>query len=126
MDQRVELQFLPPDKNRSPHLDNGVHLLIGDFEGLGEKARDARVILIGAANTADSEVIHLETDNVRSIAALKLCQRLIHRLESPNMADMVVYDLETTGINPKTAEIVEIAAHRLSLIGDELNAIIVW
>ena len=37
------------------------------------------------------------------------------------MADMVVYDLETTGINPKTAEIVEIAAHRLSVIGDEVE-----
>ena len=121
LDQRVELQFLSADENGSPRLDNGVHLLIGDFEVLGEKARDARVILIGAADTADSEVIHLETDNVRSIAALKLCQRLINRLESPNMADMVVYDLETTGINPKTAEIVEIAAHRLSLIGDEVE-----
>ena len=37
------------------------------------------------------------------------------------MADMVVYDLETTGLNPKTAEIVEIAAHRLSAIGDEVD-----
>ena len=37
------------------------------------------------------------------------------------MTDMVVYDLETTGLNPKTAEIVEIAAHRLSAIGDEVE-----
>ena len=121
LDQRAELQFLPPDENRLPHLDNGVHLLIGDFEELGEKGRDARTILIGTVGTADSDVIHLETGGVRSIAALKLCQRLINRFESPNMADMVVYDLETTGINPKTAEIVEIAAHRLSAIGDEVE-----
>ena len=122
LDQSAQLQFLSPNENRSPQLDNGVHLLIGDFEELGEKGRDARIILIGnPADTADSDVIHLETEGVRSIAALKLCQRLINRFESPNMADMVVYDLETTGINPKTAEIVEIAAHRLSPIGDEVE-----
>ena len=121
LDQHAELQFLPPDENRPPQFDNGVHLLIGDFEALGEKGRDARIILIGTAGTTDSDVIHLETEDVRSIAALKLCQRLINRFESPNMADMVVYDLETTGINPKTAEIVEIAAHRLSAIGDEVE-----
>ena len=121
LDQPAELQFLPPDGNRPPQPDNGVQLLIGDFEELGETGRDARTILIGTAGTADSDVIHLETEDVRSIAVLKLCQRLINRLESPNMADMVVYDLETTGINPKTAEIVEIAAHRLSAIGDEVE-----
>ena len=121
LDQHAELRFLPPDKNRPPQFDNGVHLLIGDFEELGETGRDARTILIGTAGTADSDVVHLETEGVRSIAALKLCQRLINRFESPNMTDMVVYDLETTGINPKTAEIVEIAAHRLSAIGDEVE-----
>ena len=121
LNQSVQLQFLSPDDNQLIQLDNGVHLLIGEFEELGEKGRDARVILIGAADTTDSDVIHLETESVRSIAALKLCQRLINRFESPNMADMVVYDLETTGVNPKTAEIVEIAAHRLSLIGDEVE-----
>ena len=121
LNQSVQLQFLSLDENEPTQLDNGVHLFIGEFEELGERGRDARVILIGAADTADSNVIHLEPENVRSIAALKLCQRLINRYESPNMADMVVYDLETTGINPKTAEIVEIAAHRLSLIGDEVE-----
>ncbi len=121
LDQRAELQFLSSDDNKPTQLDNGVHLLIGEFEDLGERERDARVIVIGAADTADSDVIHLETEKVWSLAALKLCQRLINRLEMPNMADMVVYDLETTGINPKTAEIVEIAAHRLSLIGDEVE-----
>ena len=122
LDQHAELQFLPPGEKKPPQFNNGVHLLIGDFEKLGEKGRDARTILIGnPAGTTESDVIHLETEGVRSIAALKLCQRLINRFESPNMADMVVYDLETTGINPKTAEIVEIAAHRLSAIGDEVE-----
>ena len=122
LDQHAELQFLPPDENMPPRFDNGVHLLIGDFEELRETGRDARTILIGnPAGATDSDVTHLETEDIRSIAALKLCQRLINRFESPNMADMVVYDLETTGINPKTAEIVEIAAHRLSVIGDEVE-----
>ena len=122
LDQRAELQFLPPDKNKPPQLDSGVHLLIGDFEELGEKGRDTRIILIGTVGTADSDAIHLETESVRSIAVLRLCQRLINRFESPNMADMVIYDLETTGINPKTAEIVEIAARRLNAIGDDVEA----
>ncbi len=122
LNQSVQLQFLSPDDNKPTQLDNGVHLLIGDFEELSKKGRDTRILLIGnPVDTTDSDVIHLETENVRSITALKLCQRLINRYESPNMADMVVYDLETTGINPKTAEIVEIAAHRLSLIGDEVE-----
>ena len=121
LNRSVKLQFLPPDENRLPQLNNGVHLLIGDFEEFGEKGRDARLILIGTAATTDTDLVHLETEGVLSIAALKLCQRLINRFESPNMADMVVYDLETTGINPQTAEIVEIAAHRLSPVGDEVE-----
>ena len=121
LNQSAQLQFLPPDDNSPTHNENGVHLLIGDFEELTESGRDARTILIGTANTINTDAIHLETEGIRSIAALKLCQRLVNRFESPNMSDMVVYDLETTGINPRTAEIVEIAAHRLSAIGDEIE-----
>ena len=119
--QTAQLQFLPPDGNSPTQNEDGVHLLIGDFEEIGESGRDARTILIGTADTINTDAIHLEIEGIRSIAALKLCQRLVNRFESPNMADMVVYDLETTGINPKTAEIVEIAAHRLSAIGDEVE-----
>ena len=121
LDHTPQLQFLPPDENRTMQLESGVHLLIGDFGEIGENGRDTRTILIGTAKTVNTDVIRLGAENIRSIAALKLCQRLINRFESPNMADMVVYDLETTGINPKTAEIVEIAAHRLSAIGDEVE-----
>ncbi len=127
LDHTVRLQSLDQESNgkmESPHPtptimgSNGVHVLIGDFEEIGENGRDTRTILIGTADVVNTDVIRLGSENVRSIAALKLCQRLINRFESPNMADMVVYDLETTGINPKTAEIVEIAANRLSAIGD--------
>ena len=121
LDHTTHLQFLPPDENRAMQLESGVHLLIGDFAEIEETGRDTRTILIGTANVVNTDVIRLGSEGVRSIAALKLCQRLINRFESPNMADMVVYDLETTGINPKTAEIVEIAAHRLSAIGSKVD-----
>ena len=121
LNHTAELQLLPPEGNRPKSNENGVHLLIGDFEEIGESARDARTILIGTADVANTDVLRLEAEEVHSITALKLCQRLVNRFETPNMADMVVYDLETTGLNPKTAEIVEIAAHRLSAIGDEVE-----
>ncbi len=116
-----QLQLLPPDGNRPKSNENGVHLLIGDFEHIEESARDARTILIGTADIVNTDVLRLEAEGIHSITALKLCQRLVNRFETPNMTDMVVYDLETTGLNPKTAEIVEIAAHRLSAIGDEVE-----
>ena len=121
LDYTAQLQFLPPDENDVTPMENGVHVFIGDFAEIGESGRDARTILIGTAEAINTDAIHLETEEVRSITALKLCQRLINRFESPNMADMVIYDLETTGINPKTAEIVEIAAQRLSVMGDEVE-----
>ena len=116
-----QLQLLPPEGNRPKSNENGVHLLIGNFEEIGESVRDARTLLIGTADIAKTDVLRLEGAGIHSITALKLCQRLVNRFETPNMADMVVYDLETTGLNPKTAEIVEIAAHRLSPIGDEVE-----
>ena len=121
LDRTPELQFLPPDENSAPQTETGVHLLIGDFSEIRETGRAVRTILMGTAAAVNTDVIYLGAESVRSITALKLCQRLINRFESPNMADMVVYDLETTGINPKRAEIVEIAAQRLSLIGDEVE-----
>ena len=121
LDHIPQLQFLSSDENRAMQLESGVHLLIGDFSEIKENGRDTRTILIGTAEPVNTDVIHLGDEVVRSIAALKLCQRLINRFESPNMADMIVYDLETTGINPKTAEIVEIAAHRLNAIGNKVE-----
>ena len=121
LNHTAQLQLLPPEGNRPKPNENGVHLLIGNFENIGESARDARTILIGTADVANTDVLRLGAEGIHSITALKLCQRLVNRFETPNMADMVVYDLETTGLNPKTAEIVEIAAHRLSAIGDEVE-----
>ncbi len=123
--QPVHIRFLPveePSRSRqpaSPPEGTDVHLLIGALVADANTA--ARTILIGNATATDDSAIHLQPDGALSITALALCQRLIGRFESPNMADMVVYDLETTGIKPKTAQIVEIGAHRLSAIGDEVD-----
>lgn len=121
LDHTAQLQFLPPDENDVTQIANGVHILIGDFSEIGESGRDARTILIGTAEAINTDAIHLGAEGVWSLVTLKLCQRLINRFESPNMADMIVYDLETTGINPKTAEIVEIAAQRLGIAGDKVD-----
>ena len=119
--ENVPIHFSEPTSSKPTRDADGVHLLIGDFNELGEKGEKARTILIGTAVTEDTEMVQFGAEGVRSIAALKLCQRLVSRFESPNMADMVIYDLETTGVNPKIANIVEIAARRLSAIGDEVE-----
>ncbi len=137
LNKNVQIRFLPKEANvaeqgsqptiagvgRSELIRNGnaVNLLIGDFAELGEKGTAARTILIGTTSE-ETGVIQLQAEGVRSIAALKLCQRLLSRFETPNMADMVIYDLETTGVNTKIANIVEIAAKRLNVIGDEIES----
>ena len=136
LNKNVQIQFLPKESNveeqgsqpttsgvsrSEPILNpNTVNLLIGDFAKLGEKGA-ARTILIGTVSE-EIGVIQLQSEGVRSIAALKLCQRLLSRFETPNMADMVIYDLETTGVNTKIANIVEIAAKRLNVIGNEIES----
>ena len=121
LNNTAQLQYLSPNQDRPMQNDKEVHLLIGDFGELKENGTNIQTILIGTMDSANSDVIRLEAGEIRSIAALKLCQRLVGCFENPNMADMVVYDLETTGINPKTAEIVEIAAQCLNTTGDEVG-----
>ena len=110
LNHTAQFRLLSSDENRPLQVDNGVHLLIGNFDELGEKGQNVRTILIGTSNAADSDVIRLEEEEVRSIAALKLCQRLISRFEIPNMRDTVIYDFETTGLDLEEANIVQIAA----------------
>ncbi len=137
LDQDVHVRFLPSheqqDENTShPNITdanendpiqnrNAVNLLIGDFNDIGERKVEARTILIGSISSENPDVIHLGSGKIRSIVALKLCQRLLSRFETPNMSDMIIYDLETTGVNTKTANIVEIAAKRLNVIGNEVE-----
>ena len=136
LNQNVQIQFLPKelkseDQESQPKSaigsdqilnENTVNLLIGDFGELGKMGTETRTILIGTTTSGQSDVIQLGSNTVQSITALKLCQRLLSRFETPNMADMVIYDLETTGINPKNANIVEIAAKRLNVIGNGIES----
>ena len=124
LDLSVRTDLLIPDSSLSPTLDeNGINILIGDFGELPE--RKATTILLGTAVSADANVLQLnglQLNQSRSVTALKLCQRLLSNFEQPNRADMIVYDLETVDNNPKTAEIIEICANRLSAIGSDLES----
>ena len=119
----IHTDLLPAALSLTPTMDeSGVNILIGDFGELPE--RKGTTILLGSAVSTDANVIQLNKSRLsqsRSVTALKVCQRLLSDFEQPNRADMIVYDLETIDNNPKTAEIIEIAAHRLSAIGSELE-----
>ena len=120
----IHADILTSDSSPTPIMDdNGVNILIGDFGELPE--REGTTILLGAAASADANVLQLNKSQLgqsRSVTALKLCQRLLSNFEQPNRADMIVYDLETIDNNPKTAEIIEICANRLSAIGSDLES----
>ena len=121
--EEQESQTIDKDYNRSQPMlnENGINLLIGDFGELEKMQTTSRTILIGTTQSEDTGVLRLQSDGIRSIAALKLSQRLLSRFESPNMSDMVIYDLETTGVDTRIANIVEIAAQRLNVIGNEVE-----
>ncbi len=124
LDLSIDIDLLPLDSLPTPSVaESGVNILIGNFGEIPE--RKGTTILLGSAIGMDANVIQLNKprfNQPRSIAALKLCQRLLSNFEQPNRADMIVYDLETIDNNPKTAEIIEIAAHRLSAIGSDLES----
>ena len=124
LNKNVELQLLPIDTDRSkPYLnENGINFLIGDFGELDQTSADSRIIIIGTTAAEGISTLQLQSDSIRSIAALRLCQRILSRFESPNMSDMVIYDLETTGVDTRYANIVEIAAQRLNAVGNEVES----
>lgn len=131
LNRTVQIQFLLPGVHEPQITEKGVHVLIGDFGELQEEITDTPILLIGSTNDERAKVLQLEESpisedfpnsaTVRSITALKLSQYLIGRFEIRNMEDVVVYDLETTGVNPKNANIVEIAAQRLNTKGDKVD-----
>ena len=124
LDLSVGIDLLPPDSPSNPTVAaNGVGILIGDFGAVPERANTT--ILLGSAASADANVIQLAQSGLaqfRSVTALKLCQRLLSDFEKPNLADMIVYDLETIDNNPKTTEIIEICANRLSVAGSKIQS----
>ncbi len=122
LDLNVQVHYLTSESADELILNgNAVNLLIGDFGGVDVGGDQARKILIGSMQSIPSNVIQLGSGDNHSIDALKLSQRLLSRFETPNMSDMVIYDLETTSVNTKTANIVEIAAKRLNVIGNEVE-----
>ena len=56
---------------------------------------------------------------VVSTTALKFCQRLLSLHEAGKTDGLVVYDLETIGNNPRTAEIIEIGAKKIGSRGED-------
>ena len=136
LDLKIRTCFLFPDDAVVPPIEKaGVNVLIGGFTDLPET--EARTILIASQPVPNANVVQLSrfrieesghidtstTDNrqSKSVIALKLCQRVLGYFETPNFADMIVYDLETVDIDPKRAEVIEIGAKRLSAIGSELE-----
>ena len=127
LDCEVHIEFLPLGDEIPEINEDRINVLIGRFSAL--PGTSGTVILIASEPDGGANVIQLgrneEPDKsleiAKSVIALKLCQRVVGYFETPNFADMIVYDLETTDYNPKRAEIVEIAAKRLSIIGSELD-----
>ena len=119
----IHTELLPPNVSMPPIMDQtGVNILIGEFGVLPEH-KDT-TILLGSATSADANVLQFNESpptQSHSVTALKLCQQLLDSFEKLNLADMVVYDLETGagGINTNKAEIVEICA--MSVIENELE-----
>ena len=119
----IRTELLPSNSSLPLIMDEGgVNILIGDFGELPE--RNDTTILLGSATRVDSDVIQLSqslpTESC-SVIALKLCQRFLGSYEKLDLADMVVYDLETGagGVDTNKAEIVEICA--MSVIENELE-----
>ena len=121
LQQNISIQFMPHNTNR-PMLDpNLVHILIGPSAELNTGAVEAKTILIGNQPVKTTDLIQLETNDIHSITALKLCQHLLGRFENANIPDLVIYDLETRGVNTESAKIVEIAAHRVTAENGEVE-----
>ena len=118
---KLRTHLLLPDNVGIPPIEEDViNILIGDFTDL-PKTEESAIFITSESYAPDENVIQLYQSpklQAKSVIALKLCQRLLRRLETPNLANMIVYDLETVGNHPKSAEIIEIGAKRLNSSGD--------
>jgi DNA polymerase III epsilon subunit family exonuclease len=134
----VTCQFLSPDGDIIPSLEEGewerdiskniLYLIIGE-KGIVPPSITKQSILIGALgqwnNIADSPyvaTIPSGEGGVVSTVALKLCQRLMSSYEAGTIEGLIAYDLETIGNQPKTAEIIEIAAKKMGARRKSENA----
>ena len=65
--------------------------------------------------------IEVETNGSLTLMSLNICRRVVEYLERPDLGDVVVYDLETIGNDPRRAEIIEIGALKLDEQGREVG-----
>ena len=119
--QEVSIQFMSPAISEPVPNPNAAHIFIGSFAELNASIVESRTILIADQPPSGVNLIQLEVNGIHSITALKLCQNLVGRFESPSMPDLVIYDLETRGVNIENAEIVEIAAQRINPKSGEIK-----
>lgn len=122
LDKTVQVQYLLHDSDEIRFPTRDVHILVGDFDELDIDNTQANILLIGSTKSTIEGILHMEytdesdckdtsiIDRIRSITALRFCQHLVGCFEEPLLEDIVVYDLETTGVNPITANIIQIAA----------------
>ena len=127
IDDKVSCQFLSPDEKitvnddetwNSKEKDDIIYIVIGS-EGEIPYNIAKNTILIGALEETDDEryisALPAGKGGVVSTVTLKMCQRLMISYEAGSVDGLVVYDLETIGNNPKTAEIIELAGKKLGI-----------
>jgi DNA helicase-2/ATP-dependent DNA helicase PcrA len=128
MEDKITLQFLSQDEKVVIEKQNDdeswnkisdiTYIVMGsEMEIPSSIAKNT--ILIGALDESEDDryIASLLTGEggVVTTITLKMCQRLMISYEAGSIEGLIVYDLETIGNNPKTAEIIEIAGKKLGV-----------
>jgi len=92
-----------------------LYIIVGSLDGVPEEIIEHSIIIGDDEEENVNCIAKLPAGEggVVSTAALKFCQRLLSSYEAGNMDGLTVYDLETIGNNPRTAEIIEIGARKV-------------
>ncbi|MDE0020858.1 MAG: UvrD-helicase domain-containing protein [Candidatus Poribacteria bacterium] len=102
------------DKKLEKASDDSVEIRIGNVEPAQEAER---AVWINPPDGTQTNALQLtapeDSPACAAWIAYRLCQRLLDLAEETPNADVVVYDLETTGANPRQAEIIEFAGKRI-------------
>lgn len=106
-DLEAEVKLLMKEESAEPQEDESLYILIG--EGSIRISKDHSTITL------------FGNEAVASVSALILGQRLLSYFEQPDFNNLIVYDIETIGSNPKYAEVLEIAAMKLNSSGNPVE-----